>query len=407
MAELYAWLTALVGLFTLLGSTMLALWSLGAWRAAPVRPPGPAGQRLAIVMPAHDEESGLAATLASVTLETQADGATDLWVVADNCTDDTAGVARRHGVGVLERNDPSQRGKGHALAFAFAQLADRGYDWLVVIDADSSLQPGFLQALRQAMAHDSEVVQAAYYAKPTHSTKARLARLAQLGFNLVRSAGRAWLGGSAGILGNGFALRSDLVRRIPYDARSVAEDLEYQLRLGMAGVRVDYAPQAVVLGEIAESAQGARTQRARWEGGRFRMIREWTWPLLRQVLRGQRAAWEPLADLLLLPLGLHVGLLLLALSGGHPVGLACGLWGLAAVAFHVLTIAAKTPATRQDLGALAMAPLYILWKLSMLPLTLMTSRSNAAWVRTERTPAPPTAAPPDSSSAPPKDPPAP
>lgn len=385
MAEIYGLLTTGVGLFTLLGSTMLALWSLGAWLPARQRPQGPTDQKLAIVMPAHDEAQGLAETLASVQAEMATDGATEIWVVADNCSDDTAAVARQLGAQVLERNDPVHRGKGHALAFAFEQLAHRGYDWFVVIDADSTLEPGFLVALRLGMATDGQAVQSAYYAKPTQTVRGRLARVAQLGFNLVRSAGRSWLGGSAGILGNGFALHADLLRRIPYDARSVAEDLEYQVRLGLAGVRVDYAPHAVVLGEIAESSQGARTQRARWEGGRFRMIREWSGPLLREVLRGKREAFEPLADLLLLPLGLHVSLLLIALSGGTSLSLACGLWGLLAVAFHVLTIALRTPASADDLKALALAPFYVAWKLGMLPLTLMTSRRNAAWVRTERT----------------------
>src|SRR6185369_8853223 len=123
---------------------------------------------------------------------------------------------------------------------------------------------------------------------------------------------------SVGILGNGFALTGETLRAVPYDARSVVEDLEYHLRLVRAGSRVRFAATTSVWGEMPAGGSGVTTQRARWEGGRFRMIAEQAPALFREVLAGRLTLLEPLLELLLLPLALHVALLLLVLL--LPVG---------------------------------------------------------------------------------------
>lgn len=379
----------LIGLLTLPGSLVLAVWSLAALlparhRAATPCAPAEAGT-LAIVVPAHNEEAHIAHTVHHLLQACQRDGHTRLWVVADNCTDATAQLAASAGAQVLQRHDTQRRGKGHALEFAFRQLAGQGVSWFVVVDADSTVNDGFLAHMRLAMHPKRQALQACYLSRPAHTLKGRLARAAQFGFNRVRLLGRSRLGTSVGLLGNGFALRADTTVQVPYTAHSVAEDLEYHLHLALAGVAVHHVPDARVWGEIAESGTGAPQQRARWEGGRFRMIREWTRPLLTRSLRGKPHLIEPLAELLLLPLGLHAVLLGVAAIGLHPLGLLGTVAGAVAVALYLLAIALRTPVTRADLAALAWAPAYVLWKLTLLPLTLAKSSRQASWVRAERT----------------------
>ena len=114
-------------------------------------PPAPAGAaRIVVLVPAHDESLGLLRTLRSLRREVAGDPGARIVVVADNCSDDTATVALSAGVEVLERHDPLRRGKGHALRFGFEAIDDA--DWFIVIDADTSVEPGSLAAMRGAMA---------------------------------------------------------------------------------------------------------------------------------------------------------------------------------------------------------------------------------------------------------------
>ena len=87
-------------------------------------------------------------------------------------------------------------------------------------------------------------------------------------FNVVRARGRARLGLSAGIFGNGFGLHREVIQEVPFNANSVVEDLEYHLNLVRAGIRVEFLNSASVLGEIPVGGRGAATQRSRWEGGK-------------------------------------------------------------------------------------------------------------------------------------------
>ena len=294
-----------------------------------------------------------------------------------------ADIARQAGAFVLERNDAERRGKGHALDFAFRSLADLGYSWFIVIDADSVVSRGFLAAMRQGMQHQRNAVQASYLSRPARSLRGRLVRFAQFGFNHIRPLGRSRLGVSAGLFGNGFALRAQLLEKLPYRAHSVVEDLEYHLDLVSFGEQVHFVPEALVLGEIAESAGGAASQRTRWEGGRLRILRERSAGLLRDLLQGKENRLEVLSDLLLLPLGLHVALLLAGLAGGLLGKFAAGFGGLALL-LYIAAIFLRAPARRSDCLALAAAPFYVLWKLSLLPATLLNSRRSANWVRAER-----------------------
>jgi cellulose synthase/poly-beta-1,6-N-acetylglucosamine synthase-like glycosyltransferase len=369
-------------LLSLPGSLVLALWSLAAlWPKSTPASPSPETGPLIVVVPAHNEQASIGTTVANLLAESQHDGSTTVCVVADNCTDHTAQLARDAGAQVLERTNDKLRGKGHALEFAFLSLTNSPAEWFIVVDADSQVGTGFLTAMRAAMWPDRHALQASYLSRPTRTLKGRLARFAQFGFNRVRPLGRECLGASVGLLGNGFALRKKLTVDVPYTAHSVVEDMEYHLKLVQSGYRVHYVAAAHVLGEIAESSTGASQQRARWEGGRLRLLREQTGPLAKAFLQGNTTLGESLAELLLLPLGLHVLLLGLATLGHGLVGAWTGALALCA---YILAIFVRTPAGWRDLLALMAAPWYVLWKISMLPATLLKSRASATWVRAER-----------------------
>jgi cellulose synthase/poly-beta-1,6-N-acetylglucosamine synthase-like glycosyltransferase len=367
------------------GTLWLAALTL-AGLLPPLRPrEQPAGGSIAIVVPAHNEESRLPRTLASLQAECRRDGDTQIVVVADNCSDGTAEVARRQGARVLVRNDLTKRGKGYALDHAFGRLLGEDFRYFVVVDADSELDAGFLDAIRRHFAAGADVVQSRYTVlNAGDSLRTRFMELALAAFNVLRPRGRAALGFSAGLLGNGFALRREVLQALPYAAGSIVEDLEYHLVLVFHGAIVRFADDARVRGEMPAAGAGVRQQRLRWEGGRLRMLLEHAPGLAADLLRGRGRAAEPLLDLLLPPLAYHAALLgalaLLPLDWARLTGLV----GLAVLALHVLaaTIVCRLPASR--LLLLAVAPFYVAWKIFLLPATVAAAARDHPWVRTAR-----------------------
>ncbi|HEX5229002.1 MAG TPA: glycosyltransferase family 2 protein [Bryobacteraceae bacterium] len=341
-------------------------------------------KRLACVVPAHDEAGGIAACVASLKAAASVHPA-QIVVVADNCTDETVDIARGAGARVLERNDPEHRGKGYALDFAFQQLLADGVEAVFVVDADSRVATNFIAEMTAALEAGAGAVQCRYLvANPGASMRTRLMNVALLAFNVLRPRGRDRWGLSAGLLGNGFGLAADTLEQVPYRATSVVEDLEYHHLLVAAGIAVRFVDGTAVYGDMPAEGAGIKTQRARWEGGRLRMIRSQGPRLAGQVLRGRARFIEPLLELLLLPLGLHVALVAMALASPQAGLRWYGAAGLALVGTHVIAAIAVGGGEPRDVAALALAPFYVFWKLCMLPSILRTARRNAPWVRTER-----------------------
>jgi GT2 family glycosyltransferase len=362
-------------------------------RRAPPAQEGPP-PRFDVVVPAHDEEAGIGRTVRSLlALEWPKDRFRVL-VVADNCRDGTAAAAAAAGATVLVRADPARRGKGYALELAFARaLADAAADAVVVVDADTVVAPDLLRAFAARLARGAGAIQARYgVLNPEASWRTRLMAIAFATFGDVRALGRERLRLSAGLHGNGMCLPARTLRRVPYRAFSVVEDLEYALDLGEAGVRVEYAPEVAVLGEMASGEAASRSQRVRWEGGRAAVARARALPLLRRAVARRDPVLLDLAiDLVVPPLGRIVGFtaagavasaLAVALGRAGAVALAPWLLGLALVAAHVLRGVALSGLGLRGLAALSWAPVYLAWKARLV--ATGTSAPPRDWVRTAR-----------------------
>jgi cellulose synthase/poly-beta-1,6-N-acetylglucosamine synthase-like glycosyltransferase len=342
---------------------------------------------LAVIIPAHNEELLIASCVKS--LRASAAGVdTRIITVAHNCSDRTAVRAAEAGAEVVIYDNPLAKGKGCALSAGFAYASSQGVDATLVVDADSTVSSNLIGVVRGAIANGVEAVQCRYEMDSSAERPAtRLTSLAFRGFNVVRPAGRDRLGLSAGIVGNGFAIRQALLAQNSYNSLSVVEDLEFHIRLVLSGKRVQFLHDAKVSSVMPSSKQGEVTQRSRWEGGRANAARTWFIPLLKQLAQGRLRVLEPLLDLTSLPIGYAVFLLLIA--GCFPL-----VWlrvyvllAVTAIGGHVLASAWSGSDFAGDMRILARVPGYILWKLCMLPSLLRSSRPEAAWVRTERQPA--------------------
>jgi cellulose synthase/poly-beta-1,6-N-acetylglucosamine synthase-like glycosyltransferase len=378
---------ALLSAAVLPGTFELAMLTLGG--ALPPRQTAAGGGavpiRFCIVIPAHDEAEGIVACLRGIQAAEAGPHTVTAVVVADNCSDDTADRAETANARVLVRNDPERRGKGYALDHAFSILLQEDHDVFVVVDADTRVETNFLTELAALFQAGADAVQTRYcVSNPEQSIRARLMHVAWLAFNVLRPRGREYWGWSAGILGSGFGLHRRTLESVPFDAGSIAEDLEYHIRLVQAGKRVRFCDGTTVWSPVPATGAVASSQRARWEGGRFRMMREQIPQLIRQVAGGQWPLLEPLLDLLLLPLAFHVILLGLLLVWPWAPGRMLAASGMAIVGLHVAAALAVGRAGWRDWAALAAAPFYIAWKLTLGKRLLSSASREAAWVRTER-----------------------
>lgn len=348
--------------------------------------PGLTPLKLICIVPAHNEELLVGRCVRSLTAAMPAD--CEVLVIAHRCSDQTAERARHAGALVVALEGAPSGGKGEALRFGFAEAVKRGAGAgaVVVVDADSVVSPGFLRSVQASLGGGAEAVQGRYTMSGIDSRdpRTRLAALAFQGFNVIRPRGRERLGFSAGLFGNGFGLRAEVLERVPYQAMSLVEDLEYHLALVNSGVRVRFLEDAAVWSEMPAGARGSKSQRTRWEGGRIRMMRLHAPHLLRGVLSRKYRLIEPLLDTLSLPLGNVAGLLALLLCLPIPWLRIYALVACAAIAFHVMVAASEGGGLLAGLRTLVYVPQYIVWKLWLLPQTLLASRTDAAWVRTKR-----------------------
>jgi 1,2-diacylglycerol 3-beta-glucosyltransferase len=386
-------LLVLVGLPVLAAAAYLFLMAL---LSGPLPAPGLASTRLKfdIVIPAHNEEAGIARTVENLSRVDWPAAQRRLLVVADNCADGTAARAREAGATVLERKDEQRRGKGYALEHAFHRSLEEGFaDAVVVVDADTVASENLLRAFAARLEAGAHAIQAHYgVLNPRASWRTRLMTIALALFHKVRSQARERLRLSCGLRGNGMCFSRAVLREVPHQAFSIVEDLEYGIRLGQAGHRVWYAAEAEVLGEMVSTEKASRSQRRRWEDGRAALRRQSGRALLAEALRKRDLVrFDLAADLIVPPLStVAMGVMGLGAAAaaaswwrGAP---ALSLWAAAAGALFLVVYVLRGWAM-SGLGARGLldllgAPAYVAWKV-----WLKLRRSGdpkGEWVRTAR-----------------------
>lgn len=372
-----------------LATGYLLLLTAAAWTTRrQTRLPEQPGARFLILIPAHNEERLLPELLASLA---RLDYRADMYavhVIADNCTDQTAEVARQAGATVHVRSDSAARGKGYALnwGLARAQAAATHFDAVVILDADSLLAPGFLRVMDARLAQGERVIQGYYAVRdPGGSWSVGLRYAALAAVHYLRPLGRTALGGSAGLKGNGMVFAADLLQRHPWSG-ALTEDIEQHTTLLLAGERVTFAPDAIVWAEMPATLRAARSQHTRWERGRLEMARRYVPRLLDAGLRQRRfAPLDTVAELLMPPFSLLPASTLACLGLGRWLGLASRIpaVALAGQTLYVLSSLALVGAPVAAYRALCYAPLLIGWKLWLYGRVLL-GRDQEGWVRTER-----------------------
>ncbi len=307
--------------------TVLFVQVIAARRVGPRSLPQIPARRstVAVLMPAHDEASGIRAAIESVLQQL---GAGDrLLVVADNCSDDTAAVALACGAEVIERCDPFLRGKGYALDHGVRHLGASPPDVVVIVDADCTVHPGALDRLAAECVRADAPVQALYLMQSPAGAglKTRIAEFAWVLRNRVRPLGCERLGWPCQLMGTGMAFPWRAIAGASLASGHIVEDMQLGLDLAMAGTPPSFCGDALVTSVFPQSEEAIVAQRTRWEHGHIGIIASRVLPMLGRALLQRRLVLATMAlDLgvppltsLALMLGLAwVGAALLAFLGG-------------------------------------------------------------------------------------------
>ncbi|MFH0810741.1 MAG: glycosyltransferase family 2 protein [Pseudomonadota bacterium] len=358
---------------------------LAAFRRQTARPRhAPQKTRFAVLVPAHDEELLIERTVKSLLAADYPARLREVVVIADNCTDATAEVARRSGATVLERADTARRGKGHALHWALNQLG--AYDAYAVIDADSVVSANFFSAL------DTMLLQGAAAVQVLHGTagveQSWLGELIRLSDSLqfhVYNRSRQVLGLSVRLYGNGMCLSRALVERFGWNAFSITENWEYYLHLLSHGITVRYSDEAAVWSQQVARLGDAKTQRMRWMVGKRRLVASTVPRLALLGLReGRLGILDGLADFLLPSYSMQ-GIMLASAALLSPVTRINLAWlAVLATAFILYCATAlRYVSVVGLLRALPKVPVYLLWKIWIKLASMFRCRAMG-WIRTRR-----------------------
>ena len=354
-------------------------------------------RKFAVVVPAHDEESTIAKTLGSLNSLDYPRGLFDLIVIADNCEDRTAEIARSVGAQVFERRNLRERGKGYALRWCFDLLLSRraAYDAVVVIDADTVASDNLLCVFNAYLERGAQAIQCSDLVEPgLESWSTEVTRIGFTLYNYVRPLGRRVLGCSAGLRGNGMCFTSEILQKIPWQSYSLTEDLEYGLELLLNDVQVVFAPEARVFATMPQYSSNAETQRTRWETGRFPLLRKYAGRFLWiAVKRMSLKAFDAFVDLVTQAFVNLIAFVLLMLCLNlflWVLGVEQALWFvwwwsclMGAGLFHVLVGLYAARADRSMYLALLQVPRFAVWKLMLYSKLIKRSRTEQ-WIRTAR-----------------------
>ncbi len=309
----------------------------------------PSGRRYAVLIAARNEEKVLPKLLESISGCDYPKSLTDVYVVADNCTDGTARAASRLGARVFERFDEQKVGKGYALEFLLDEIKRSGehYDAFIVVDADNLLDRGYISAVDRGLSRGYRAV--CGYRNSKNFGSGWLSASYALWY-LHESAHlnrcRMLFGTSCFCTGTGFAFTSELIDELGgWRFHSLTEDIEFDCELAVRGIVMGYCGDAVLYDEQPEKLGVSIRQRKRWVQGGLQIAPVYGGRLLKGMT-ANRSGRFACFDMFMLSLwgyvagalgglfgavsGLLLGISLGAVALSGVAGALVGLWGMAA-----------------------------------------------------------------------------
>ena len=347
--------------------------------------------RLLVLIPAHNEELLLEPCVRSLCSQRYPSSQLSVVVIADNCTDATATVARSAGALCLERTDLERKGKPRAIAWALDQIDYRSYDAVIIIDADTVVDPSFACHIARVPNLRTKAVQP--YNGIRNPGDSALTRMGAV-FTTIRYALQFRLKSAAGInlplMGNGMCVGTDVLAERGWTAFSICEDWEVYAQLTERGVPIEACLEARLYSQEARSLGQSASQRRRWAAGKMSLLGSVAWPLLTSKKISFHQKLDAMAELLSVGPAVHLAgvaalvavTLLLNVPGAAWLSVALAASVVRLVLYTAIAILVD-PAPLRALSAFAFLPFYAVWRL-WLQLSALRMLGDQPWIRTQR-----------------------
>ena len=344
-----------------------------------------------VLIAAHNEEAVIGKTVA--TISPQLSDRDKLIVIADNCSDLTASIARKFNATVLERKNSQEKGKGFALDYGLQSIQNDPSDVVVILDADCHIEPNYIESVaKMAMATQRPVqpINLLYRADKT-DLKSAISEFAFVVKNLVRPKGLARLNLPC-MVTMGTAFPWSIINKVSLASDNLVEDMQFGIDLAIAGNPPLFCSDTKVTGVLPLRNRAATTQRTRWEHGHLSTLKTQVPRLIIESWKQKRMDLLTIAsDLSVPPLSFLVILWAIVAMTGLMVTLAERQLNAAMCAIaiegllllmSILLAWAKFGRKIIPLKSLVSIPLYVLWKVPIYFQFLV--KPEQRWVRTER-----------------------
>ncbi len=237
----------------------------------------------ALVVAAHNEQAVIGPLVENLLSLEYPQELYDVFVVADNCTDRTALIAKNAGANVFQRFNSEKRGKGYALEWMFHRLfkMEKQYDAVIIFDADNLVKENFLQEMNSKLCQGDKIIQSYLDSKNPYDTWVTNAFSINFWIsNRLLQLSRYNLGLSNVLGGTGMCISTDVLKEYGWGATSLTEDLEFSVKALMHGVKTTWAHDAIVYDEKALTFMQAWNQRKRWAQGQVDVAGRYLLPLI-------------------------------------------------------------------------------------------------------------------------------
>jgi cellulose synthase/poly-beta-1,6-N-acetylglucosamine synthase-like glycosyltransferase len=347
--------------------------------------------RLLVFIPAHNEELLLEPCVRSLCAQRYPSSQLSVVVIADNCTDSTATVARSAGAVCLERTDLERKGKPRAIAWALDQIDYRSYDAVIIIDADTIVDPEFAANIARVPDLRSKAVQP--YNGIRNPGDSALTRMGAV-FTTIRYALQFRLKSAAGLnlplMGNGMCVGTDVMAERGWTAFSICEDWEVYAQLTERGVPIEACLDARLYSQEARSLKQSASQRRRWAAGKMSLLGSNAWPLVTSKKINLHQKIDALGELLSVGPAVHLASVAALIAVTLLLNVPGAWWLTIALAASIVRLALYTataicvdPAPLRALSAFAFLPFYAVWRLG-LQLSALRMLGEQPWIRTQR-----------------------
>jgi len=238
------------------------------------------------IIPAHNEERVIGSLIESLKNQTYDKNLYDIYVIADNCTDNTAKISKELDAIVYERFDSQNKTKGHALNWFLAQKIkeDADYDAFFVFDSDNIVDKNFIKNMNKKLCQGEDVVQGYRDIKnPTDNWISAGYALFYWTMHRFYHLARYNIGLSTLLNGTGFMVRFDVIKPTGWDTKTLTEDIEFSLKRIIKGKRLGWATDAIVYDEQPTTFKQSWSQRSRWTIGHIQCVELYTGELIKSV----------------------------------------------------------------------------------------------------------------------------